>query len=102
MQRLTITIPRCYNDGRMVPVEVLDQIDTRITDLFGGYSRVYTFGQWSDGDTIYADESFRYEILTGLGGYEKLVDYARRLCSILDQKCILTTCEDVRVDFVTG
>lgn len=103
MQRLTITIPKFHNDGRIITLERFECIGDTLVNLFGGYSRVSVHGQWSDGSVVYTDDSYRYEILTKYANdYRKLFAYANQLCRILNQECILTTCETVQADFVTG
>lgn len=103
MQRITITVPQCYNDGTLVPIDDMEQIDRDILNLFGGYSRHGIAGAWTDDSgKVYRDFSYRYEILTNDSlAYWQLKSYTHDLCTILDQKCILTTCESVQADFVS-
>ena len=107
MQRLTITVPLSYNDGTPVESWTTKQIEANILDLFDGFSRVHVYGTWNEHDNkgnvcrTYRDMSYRYEILTDKH-YDILRDYARELCKILLQECILITCEIVdSVDFVS-
>ena len=105
MQKITITIPQQYNDGKLISIKIMEQIESDLLNLFGGYSRYGIAGAWSEHDNkgnvcrTYRDFSYRYEILTDMH-YDILRDYARTLCTILDQKCILTTCENINVDFI--
>lgn len=102
MQRITITIPRQYNDRTNVSESKFQRIERDIISLFGGYSRVDVAGAWTDesGKTIY-ENNFRYEILTTyLHAYRQLKTYAYRVGRDLDQFSVLTTYEIVQVDFV--
>lgn len=100
MQRLTITIPKLDNDGKSISIEIMYRIDLNLMNLFGGYSRIDIYGQWTDSrGNIYTEESYRYEILTD-SHYDVLCDYAEHVKDLLDQESVLCTCETVEVDFI--
>ena len=105
MQRITITIPQCYNDGTLVPVDDMDQIDRDIISMYGGYSRHGIAGAWTDDNgEVYRDFSYRYEILVHNNhadyDYNDLKSYAYRISRVLGQKRISTTRENIKADFI--
>lgn len=105
MQQLTITIPKYYNDGTAIPENRLQAIESDLLDLYGGFSRIDVYGAWTDienGGHVYHDYSYQYEILLSDNArrYGDLKHFAKHLCTILDQKCILTTLQNINADFV--
>ena len=103
MQRLTITVPRFYNDSKPVSDTIIVATERDLVNIFDGFSRIDVIGEWYDDSKRYRDVSYRYEILTDVpGSYATLGNYARDLCKILSQKCVLITRETVEsVDFIS-
>ena len=104
MQRLTITIPTEDNHGRKYDWQRWQDLELDLQTTYGGFTRVQVSGQWADFDykggcRIYKDESVRYEILTDRP-YEHLKAIAEQWGRKLGQLSVLTTCEDIQVDFI--
>ena len=102
MQQLTITIPKRYNDGTAISPGKRTRIESDLLNFFSGFTRIDVYGAWGDDyGEIFTDDSYRYEILTEKStAYWELQLYAKDLCQDLDQKCILTTHQNIDADFV--
>ena len=70
-------------------------VEDHLVDVFGGFTRIDTFGGWQSGGRIYRERGFTYECLTGQGhgrvGASKLQHVANRLRLAFDQHTVLYT-----------
>lgn len=55
-----IYVPQFLNDGSPTPDWVFDEIDERITEVFGGYSMREDYGVWVDPETGSREDMLHY------------------------------------------
>ena len=82
-----------FYTGGLHNLEARDQVDKYLTTLYGGYTRIMTFGTWRDPDTgeVFREPSCVYEVLTETTyNIHWAADYLR-LC--FNQKSVLATTE---------
>ena len=101
MNRLTITVPKADNDGRLIPPKLFDWLEDELVRVYGGWTRVKVRGGWkNDAGDIISEESFRYDILTSMGSI-RLEFLAAEVARRWKQETVLVTWEPhITVGFV--
>lgn len=100
MKKVTIVLPRDYNNGKLIPASVINDCLYKIRKLSGGYTKFDAIGTYEKNEEIYHDRNI--VIMTVV--HDLVVDVLRILtsdfCKILEQECIYFEVSDCDVDFV--
>ncbi len=96
-----ILIPTKFNNGNLIPSDVIDGLESVLIDRFGGFSDCgLVRGAWVDAGTIFRDVNRKYEIASdSRAAIVAFAAHARRAC---DQRAIHVKLPDGRVEFVTA
>lgn len=98
MQRLTITAPTQYNDGR--PIESIHTLtlESMLVEVFGGYTRWAVEGAWKGSGTFYREPMNVYALDTddpsGIDGLRKVAAWVR---DTMQQEAVHITAEQLIV-----
>jgi hypothetical protein len=88
------------NQGTPFPEPVFTQIETALTEKFGGdtaYKRAPAQGRWKSEDSTDADEIAIFEVIVGVIDKEWWSDFRRTLEERLGQEKILITARDIEI-----
>lgn len=102
MIRYTLTVPGCFNNGKRVPFEWTEKLETDLAGLFGGFTRLSGHGGWVSPDcNLVSEPVFIYQVDSDDPFAPTLLDgFARRVKSDLEQECVYLTSADISVTLI--
>lgn len=103
MTRYTLHVPAFYNDGSLVGDVVLHDIEARIIDIAGGFTRTSGMGGWrTDDGRVYLEQVYLYAVDSDdpeVPG--KLHRLAERVADALRQEAVYLTHQAIGTSLVT-
>jgi hypothetical protein len=100
MEKISVVIPKKDNDGQEYPAETIDRIEDTILLLTGGFSRSDITGKWKEKDTVYTDQSYKYDIVTDEKNIPELKLFIESTKVVLNQLSMYFEQSKVNVNFL--
>lgn len=98
MTRFTLHVPELYNDGREIPADTFDAIESGIVSIAEGFTMTRGVGAWR----TYREPVRLYAIDTDAGdAAERLAAFAELIASELEQEAVYLTAQPLTVQLVT-
>lgn len=95
-----IIVPKKFNNGQAIPVNVINEIENRIFPYTDGFKLYEIIGKWKDGKHLYLDNNFEYSILSNENNVQNLKSVAEFVKIECDQKSVFFSVSPTMVWFI--
>ena len=81
-------VPKRFNNGKIIPVREITEIENKIIESVGAFTKYPCTGVWKDGSKIYVDINSEYKMETAKNGITDLKNIAEYVKKVCEQKAI--------------
>jgi len=101
MKKITMQVPKNYNNGEAVESIFFEAMTKKILKIAGGFTQRETEGFWmSDSGKVMKDSNLEVTVVTDEKGEAKLRELASEIAVILKQECVYFESQEAKVEFV--